>query len=101
MTFAHGHVYHDGGWFDASKGKPRVQIKKTPGGAWEDLAVIDTYPATTAAKAARLADGQEFTVKLPATPAVGIRVMGVPASGDNPKQAFASCAELQGYMEGK
>ena len=99
VVFAHGHVYHDGGWFDASKGKPRVQVKKTPGGAWEDVATLDTYPATTATDAAKLADGQEFTVRFPATQAVGIRVIGVPACGDNPRQAFASCAELQGTME--
>jgi hypothetical protein len=29
----------------------------------------------------------------------GIRVIGKPACGDDPKQAFASCAELQAYSE--
>jgi len=99
VVFAHGHVYHDGGWFDASKGKPRIQIKKTPAGAWEDLAVIVGYPATTATDATGLADGQEFAVRVPAVQAAGIRVIGVPACGDNAKQSFASCAELQGHLD--
>jgi len=99
VVYAHGHVYHDGGWFDASKANPRIQIKRSSGGAWEDPAVIDTYPATTATNAAGLADGQEFVVRFPATQAAAIRVIGVPACGDNPKQSFASCAELQGFLE--
>jgi hypothetical protein len=31
--------------------------------------------------------------------AVAVRVVGVPASGDNAKQAFASCGELQAYAQ--
>jgi hypothetical protein len=29
----------------------------------------------------------------------GIRVIGKPASGDNPKQAFSSCGELQAFAD--
>jgi hypothetical protein len=29
--------------------------------------------------------------------AIAVHVIGVPASGDSPKQAFASCAELQAF----
>jgi hypothetical protein len=36
--------------------------------------------------------------KQPVTP-VSVRVIGVPASGDNLQQAFASCAELQAFSE--
>ena len=92
--FCHGRLFHDGGWWDASKGKPRIQVKKSPGGAWEDIAVIDSYPATTATDNKQLPDGKEFSVKFPPTAVVGIRAIGVPACGDNPKQAFASCAGL-------
>jgi hypothetical protein len=28
---------------------------------------------------------------------IAIRIIGEPASGDNPKQNFASCAELQAF----
>ena len=55
VTVAHGRVYHDGGWWDACKGKPRIQVRKTPGGAWEDVAVIDRYPETTATDSQGLA----------------------------------------------
>ena len=99
VTVAHGHVFPDGGWWDASKGKPRIQVKKTPGGAWEDIAVIDGYPETTATDSKGLADGKEFVVHFPPLAAAGIRVIGVPACGSSPKQNFASCAELQGCLE--
>jgi hypothetical protein len=99
IVYAHGHVYHDGGWWDASKGKPRLQIKKTPDGAWEDAAAIDAYPDTTAADPKGLADGKSFTVHIKPVKVVGIRVIGAAACGDNPSQNFTSCAELEGLME--
>ena len=97
--FVHGHVFRDGGWWDASKGKPRVQVRKTASGAWEDAGTIDSYPETTATDSKGLADGQQFTVQISPVEVVGIRVIGVPACGDNAKQAFASCAELQGMVQ--
>jgi DUF1680 family protein len=96
VVFAHGRCYHDGGWWDASKGKPRIQTKKTADGPWEDIARLDSYPATSATDHRDLVDGKLFVVILPSTRVVGIRVIGTPACGDNPKQSFASCAELQG-----
>ena len=43
-----------------------------------------------------LAPGQRFTLHLPSpVSAIAVRVLGVPACGDNPKQAFSSCAALQ------
>jgi uncharacterized protein len=101
IVYAHGHVYHDGGWWDASKGKPRVQIRKTAKGPWEDVGTIDGFPDTTATDAKAISDGRQFTVKFPAIEAKGIRIIGAPACGDNPKQAFASCAELEGLLEKK
>ena len=98
VVFAHGHTFHDGGWFDASAGKPRVQIRRLKAGAWETVGVLDDYPATTATDPRGLKDGQSFALVLP-TPvqAIGVRVVGRPAAGDNPNQSFASCAELQAF----
>jgi hypothetical protein len=99
VTCAHGKTFHDGGWWDASKGKPRIQVRKAPNGPWEDVAVIEAYPATTATDPKRLRNGQEFVVTFAPTKVVGIRVIGVPACGDKPGQSFASCAELLGVVD--
>lgn len=98
IVFAHGQNFHDGGWFDASGGKPRVQVKKTNAGAWETIGTLDDYPATTATDNRGLQDGQKFTLKLPAPfSIVALRVIGKPASGDNANQAFSSCGELSAF----
>lgn len=98
VVFVHGKNFHDGGWFDASGGKPRVQIQRDRGGAWELVGELGDYPATTATDNRKLKPGQTFTLRLrePVT-ASAVRVIGVPASGDSPKQAFSSCAELQAF----
>ena len=100
IVFVHDRNYHDGGWFDASSGKPRVQVQRTKGGAWETVGELAAYPATTATNNAKIRNGQPFTLKLaqPVT-AIAARVTGRPACGDNPKQAFSSCAELQAFEE--
>lgn len=97
IVFVHGRNFHDGGWF---VGKPQVQVQREKGGAWQTAGELADYPTTTATSPARLKDGQAFTLKL-AEPvkAVAVRVIGVPASGDNPKQTFSSCAELQAFEE--
>ncbi len=64
VAFAHGQTFHDGGWFDASAGKPKVQLQRTPGGAWETVGTLDDYPATTATNHAGLKPGQTFTFRL-------------------------------------
>lgn len=94
----HGNNFHDGGWFDASAGKPKVQIQRAQGGAWETIGELDEYPATTATSNGNLKFGQAFTLQL-ASPvkALAVRVLGVPACGDSPKQNFSSCAELQAF----
>lgn len=98
IVFAHGKTFHDGGWFDASRFKPYVQVKFQPDGKWEKLIEFKDYPATTASDPAGLKAGERFTCELekPAT-VFGLRVVGRPASGDNPKQAFSSCAEVQAF----
>jgi hypothetical protein len=98
VLFAHGKTFHDGGWFDASAGKPRIQIQTGKGGAWEDAGELKDYPATTAASGGALRAGESFTCKLAAPVKVfGVRVVGKPGCGDNAKQAFASCGDLQAF----
>jgi DUF1680 family protein len=100
VVFTQGRLFHDGGWFDASAGRPRVQIQTQPNGPWSDAGTLVEYPATTATDSAGLKEGQGFTLKLPAPVAVvGVRVIGQPAAGDNPAQAFAACAELEAFAE--
>ena len=91
---------HDGGWFDATGGKPRIQVKRTKEGDWETVAEIANYPATTATNFGEMDGGESFNCPLPSPVRVwGIRVVGKPACGDNPQQAFSSCAELQAFSE--
>ena len=98
VVFAAGQIFHDGGWFDASTGKPRVQIQRNPKSAWETVGGLSDYPATTATDKKQLKPGQNFTLRLLKPEKVlAVRVVGAPASGDNPQQAFSSCAELQAF----
>lgn len=100
VVYSHGKNFHDGGWFDAASGKPRLEIQRTKQGVWESLGSLADYPDTTATDNRGLKDGQKFTLTLPEpVKATGLRVIGKPACGDNPKQAFSSCAELQAFDE--
>ena len=98
MVFAHGKTFHDGGWFDASGGKPRVEIKRAADAQWETVADLKNYPATTATDPAGLKGGERFACEF-ASPmkVVAVRVIGKPALGDHPGRGFASCAELQAF----
>jgi len=98
LVFVHGKTFHDGGWFDSAAEKPQLQIKTSPDGSWQRIGEIADYPATTATDPAGLKGGERFTCDLDKpVQAYGVRVAGKPASGDNPKQAFSSCAELQAF----
>lgn len=99
VVFAHGHCFHDGGWFDTSVGKPTVLVRKEPNGPWEKIAELDGYPAAMATYTAGLTDGQMFTARFPAVKVAAVRVTGKPACGDNDKQAFSSCGELQACLD--
>lgn len=100
VAFRHGKTFHDGGWFDASGEKPRVEIRREPGGRWEAVGELADYPATDATHVPDLAPGRAFELKLKEPVAVvGVRVVGKPASGDAPGQAFSSCAELEAFAE--
>ncbi|MCX6928999.1 MAG: glycoside hydrolase family 127 protein, partial [Verrucomicrobia bacterium] len=91
ITFVHGNTFHDGGWFDASLGKPRIQVKTAANAPWETVVELKNYPATTASDPAGLKGGECFTCQL-ATPikVLALRIAGKPASGDNSKQTFSS-----------
>ncbi len=97
IVFAHGKTFHDGGWFDASSGKPRVQVRTEPNGAWQTVATLASYPATDATNSQGFQPGQKFEAKFPPVRVLAIRVIGKPASGDNLNQSFSSCAELQAF----
>jgi DUF1680 family protein len=100
VVFAHGRNFHDGGWFIASNGKPRVQVQRTKGGRWETVGELASYPATTATDPAGIQRGQSFELRLDRpVSAVAVRVIGTPSRGDNSNQAFSSCGELQAFAE--
>ena len=69
-------------------------------GAWETVAEFKDYPATTAKNPEEM-EGSESVVCTLAEPLKvwAVRVIGKPACGDNPQQAFSSCAELQAFSE--
>ena len=98
VLFAQGKTYKDGGWFDASSGKPRIQIQTSKNGEWKDAGELKEYPQTTAPNAMKLHGGEIFDLQLPApAKAFGVRVIGKPACGERPNQAFSACAELQAF----
>lgn len=100
IVYAHGKTFHDGGWFDASAGKPRFEVRHEKDGPWFPVGTLEAYPATTAADSRGLKEGQLFTLRLrEPVRAIAVRILGKPAHGDNPKQAFTSCAELQAYAD--
>ncbi len=100
VLFAHGKTQPDGGWFDTTAGKPRVQVRRTKAGEWETVAEITDYPATTMKNAAELEGGEHVTCTLARSIQIwAIRVVGKPAGGDQPQATSSSCAELQAFSE--
>ncbi|HXU75606.1 MAG TPA: hypothetical protein VN794_03515, partial [Methylomirabilota bacterium] len=98
VVFVHGKTFHDGGWFDATAGKPQVEIQTALKGPWKSVAELKDYPPATDTDSAGLKGGERFSCELPSPMLVfGLRVLGKPAGGDNPRQAFASCGELQAF----
>ncbi len=97
VIFAHGKTFHDGGWFDTSTGKPKIQAQIKENGEWVELGVLEKYPATTATDSTGLQDGQKFEIVFPPVIIYSLRVIGKPATGDNPKQSFSSISELQAF----
>ncbi|MFB3785993.1 MAG: hypothetical protein ACE15F_06450 [bacterium] len=46
VSFIHGKLAVDGGWFNTEQGNPAVEIRRTLKGAWEPAGTIDMYPNT-------------------------------------------------------
>ena len=92
VLYRHGKLFENGGWFDASAGKPRIQVRRTRATPWETVATLEDYPNATAVQAPRLRDGEPFAVKLKEpVRAIAIRIIGRPGG------AFSTCAELAAY----
>jgi hypothetical protein len=100
FVFTHGRNYHDGGWFDTQKGKPKVQVLRSPDGLWETIGILQGYPATTSSQAESLTKEQQFELQFESpVRLIAVRVIGTPSSGDSPQQAFVTCTELQAFEE--
>ena len=98
IVYCHGRCRKDGGWFDTTAGKPRIQVRREKNGAWEDVGVLADYPNCTAELHAPLAPGQPFTLILNQPAAVfGVRVVGTPSCGDSDRENFVSCGELEAF----
>ena len=88
----------DGSIRAAASRESRFNSKK--GGSWETIGELSSYPATTATDRGGIAFGQPFELVLDRpVKAVAVRVIGVPSCGNDPKQAFSSCGELQAFAD--
>lgn len=100
IVFTQGPVSRDGGWFDTSGQRPRVEARKTGDGPWEALGELADYPATTASSRGTVQPGARFTLRLSEpVKVIAIRIRGTPASGDNPAAAHSTAAELAAFGE--
>lgn len=94
VVYRHGKVFENGGWFDTSAGKPKIQIRRVKGGPWEDAGTLDNYPVLAPNQMPGLRDGEPFVLKLKQpVRAVAIRIVGKPG------RSFSSCAELAAYAQ--
>jgi hypothetical protein len=98
VVYGHGTTQPQGGWFDTSSGKPRIEYKAMKDGEWKKLGELTEYPTTNAKDDPNLQSGQPFELKLEQpVEAIAIRVIGKPANGNRPKRSFVTCSELQAY----
>lgn len=96
-----GLALENGGWWDSSSGKPEIQIMANPGADWTTVMTLDAYPTLDGVDmAAAQAGFQELPWEVTFNPpinAVGIRLHGVGATGNNPQQSFVSLSEIRAY----
>jgi hypothetical protein len=98
IVYVHGRTTPNGGWFDATAGKPRVEIRTAHAGPWQQVGTLDEYPNTTSAYPSGLTGGKKFTLLMDKPVDVyGVRIVGKPAGGQTPNKAFVTCAELQAF----
>jgi DUF1680 family protein len=94
VVFRHGKVFENGGWFDTSGGKPKIQIKRPGVDRWEDVGALASYPNVAPGQIPALHDGEPFTLKLQQpVRAIAIRIVG------RPGRSFSTCAELAAYTQ--
>lgn len=100
VVFTQGPVNPDGGWFDASAGKPKIQVRTSPKSAWQTVGTFDAYPDTTATDPKNLHAGQTFetTLSLPGE-ITSIRLLGKAATGNSANLSYSNCAELAAYSD--
>jgi len=98
VVFTHGKWWQNGGWFDASKGKPQVQVQAVKDGPWATVGELSDYPATTATDNKSFPNFTRFACTL-ATPvtALSVRVIGRAASGGDSARNLSSSAGLAVY----
>ena len=98
VVFTHGATFHDGGWFDTSKGKPQVQVQSVKDGPWTTVGELADYPAATAIDNKKIKNNARFACTLAsAVTALTVRVIGRPACGDVPALSLSSSAGLAVY----
>lgn len=102
VVFTQGTVVAHGGWFNAQAGKPRVQVQRHAGAAWETLGELADYPPTTATDPGPLANGwdshEHGLVFAQPERFVALRVIGRPAGGNDAQRAHVTCTELQAFV---
>ena len=101
FAFIAGAVTPQGGWFDASAGKPRIQIRTTASAEWQTIGRLDDYPNTTATESRDVGNTWDlfsYRLKLPQPVSfVAVRIIGKPSGGTNPARPYVTCAELQAF----
>ena len=98
VVFTHGATFHDGGWFDTSKGKPQVQVQSVKDGPWTTVGELADYPAATAIDNKKIKNNARIACTLAsAVTALTVRVIGRPACGDVPALSLSSSAGLAVY----
>lgn len=104
VVFTHGACWPNGGWFDASNGKPQVQVQAVKDGPWTTVGELADYPATTATDNKKITSKTGYSCTLAkSVKALSVRVIGRPACGNNQNGSFSSSAGLSVYtspMEG-
>lgn len=104
VVFTHGACWPNGGWFDASNGKPQVQVQAVKDGPWTTVGELADYPATTATDNKKITRKSGYSCTLAkSVKALSMRVIGRPACGNNQNGSFSSSAGLSVYtspMEG-
>jgi len=98
IVFTHGALTAKGGWFDASKTKPQIEILKSDAPLsvdpksmpqWEVVGSLESYPSSDGNQIPPFKSGASFEIELPRpVKTFGIRVVGIPAKN------FVSCAEF-------